>query len=455
MLGREYTARYLSAATRSRAEEIATNVRERARRRDRPRHAPERSRQGRGQGQARQRSRSRSARPRRDLDYTVQPMGRGSFGSNMLIASTWRHREEMKRIGRGNADRRWDVLPQQPALAYDIAQNRLIVTAAMLQAPVLDTRQGHRRAVRLLRRAGRTRTEPRHRQQAAAWSTPSRKCATGGRQPKPARGTRWATASPRSTALRLSRPVAGTQASTATQVRDVAIADQAGVELAWAAFERAAFGEQGRPAGSFYNGWASLWPQQLSRGRGDRARRQRRACAGPVAHERAVDEPVRVRRSLRLQGQPRRCRLKPISRSSCGRVSRRARLIRKTARTSRRLFIAARSCAATLARDARHGTLHRTTRIRGGPLATERRLPAPVADQQPAEQHPAQVGEMRHARHAVGDAQQQFDRRRRRSPACAPSSGSAGISSITRWFGNSMPYASSKPKMPPDAPTVG
>ena len=52
--------------------------------------------------------------PRRDLDYTVQPMGRGSFGGNMLIASTWRHREEMKRIGRGNADRRWDVLLQQP-----------------------------------------------------------------------------------------------------------------------------------------------------------------------------------------------------------------------------------------------------------------------------------------------------------------------------------------------------
>src|SRR5688500_2922175 len=68
-------------------------------------------------------------------------MGRGSFGGNMLIASTWRHREEMKRIGRDNADRRWNVLPQQPALAYDIAQNRLIVTAAMLQAPVLDVFQ--------------------------------------------------------------------------------------------------------------------------------------------------------------------------------------------------------------------------------------------------------------------------------------------------------------------------
>ena len=30
-----------------------------------------------------------------------------------------------------NADRRWNVLPQEPALSYDIAQNRLVVTAAM------------------------------------------------------------------------------------------------------------------------------------------------------------------------------------------------------------------------------------------------------------------------------------------------------------------------------------
>ena len=79
--------------------------------------------------------------PRRDLDFTVQPTGRASFGSNMLIASTWHRREEMRRIGRGNADRRWDVLPQQPALAYDIAQNRLIVSAAVLQPPVLDVAQ--------------------------------------------------------------------------------------------------------------------------------------------------------------------------------------------------------------------------------------------------------------------------------------------------------------------------
>jgi putative endopeptidase len=137
MLGHEYATRYLPADTRARAQDIATRVRDAL---------------GRGIDRAawmapatRAQAKAKLAQlkieigvPARDLDYTVQPMGRGSFGGNMLIASTWRHREEMKRIGRGNADRRWPVLPQQPALAYDPAQNRLIVTAAMLQPPVLD-----------------------------------------------------------------------------------------------------------------------------------------------------------------------------------------------------------------------------------------------------------------------------------------------------------------------------
>ena len=81
---------------------------------------------------------SSTGAPVEDIDYTVQPMGRASFGSNMLIASTWRHAQEMRRIGRPDVARRWDLLPQNPALAYDAAQNRLIVTAAVLQAPVLD-----------------------------------------------------------------------------------------------------------------------------------------------------------------------------------------------------------------------------------------------------------------------------------------------------------------------------
>src|SRR5207342_2624833 len=137
MIGHEYAARYVPTATKQAAEKIAVDVRDalgRAIDRSPWMGAP-----------AKTEAKAKLAKleieigtPHRDLDYTVQPMGRGSFGGNMLIASTWRHREEMKRIGRGNADRRWDVLPQQPSLAYDIAQNRLVVSAAMLQAPVLD-----------------------------------------------------------------------------------------------------------------------------------------------------------------------------------------------------------------------------------------------------------------------------------------------------------------------------
>ncbi|HYM86054.1 MAG TPA: M13 family metallopeptidase, partial [Pseudoxanthomonas sp.] len=141
MLGREYAARTLPSSSKSKAEAIAQNVRDALAR------GIERNSWMSAPAKAEAKSKIDKLKieigtPRRDLDYSVQPMGRGSFGGNILIASTWRHREEMKRIGKGNADRRWDVLPQQPALAYDPAQNRLIVTAAVLQAPVFDVSRG-------------------------------------------------------------------------------------------------------------------------------------------------------------------------------------------------------------------------------------------------------------------------------------------------------------------------
>jgi putative endopeptidase len=140
MLGHEYVARYMPDATRARAQEIATQVRDAL---------------GRGldratwlSAPAKTEAKAKLAAlkiqigpPAREPDYSVQPMGRGSFGANMLIASTWRHREEMRRIGKGNAELRWDAPQQNPGLHYDLAHNRLVVTAAMLQAPVLDMAQ--------------------------------------------------------------------------------------------------------------------------------------------------------------------------------------------------------------------------------------------------------------------------------------------------------------------------
>jgi putative endopeptidase len=200
--------------------------------------------------------------PSRDLDYTVQPMGRGSFGGNMLIASTWRHREEMRRIGRGNADRRWDVLPQQPALAYDIAHNRLIVTAAMLQAPVLDATQdtaaqygafgalvGHELTHgfdtngRMVDAAGAVRDwwSP---TDAAGWETHT----------SPLVAQYGTYAWPGLTGMKVD----------GRRTRDENAADLAGVELALDALAAAqpALTPEGKQA--FFKGWAQLWPQQLS-----------------------------------------------------------------------------------------------------------------------------------------------------------------------------------------------
>lgn len=261
MLGREYANRYLTAPTRSRADEIATQVR----------GALGAAIDSDSRFSASVKSEAKAkldklaieiGAPKRDLDYSVQPMGRGSFGSNMLIASTWRHREEMKRIGRGNADRRWDVLPQQPALAYDIAQNRLIVTAAILQPPVLDTSKdiaaqygafgalvGHELSHGFDNRGRLVDAK----QELRDWWTPSEASAWD------AFGNRVAAQYGSFAYPGLS----GTRVN-GTQVRDDAIADLAGVELAWAAFRNAQPSASKTAQQDFYKGWASLWAEHLS-----------------------------------------------------------------------------------------------------------------------------------------------------------------------------------------------
>lgn len=140
MLGREYAARQVPAATKARAETIAAQVRDALGRAIQTNTWMDNA--TRTQAMAKLAAlRIEIATPDADPDYSIQPMGRGSFGSNMLIASTWRHYQQMQRIGRENVSLRWDVLPQQPALAYDIPNNRLIITAAALQPPILDMSQ--------------------------------------------------------------------------------------------------------------------------------------------------------------------------------------------------------------------------------------------------------------------------------------------------------------------------
>ncbi|GHB98495.1 M13 family metallopeptidase [Thermomonas carbonis] len=261
MLGREYAARYLPDATRQQAMAVASQVRDALQRNvDNSTWLGETAKQ-----EARKKIGKMGIEigtPKRDLDYTVQPMGRGSFGSNMLIASTWRHREEMKRIGRGNAERRWDVLPQQPALAYDLAHNRLIVTAAMLQAPVFDP------AMPLANQYGAFGALVGH-ELSHAVDGRGRMIDAGGNVRDwwtGAEAAAWDATAQRVIALYdgLTYPQLPAIKVNGRLTRDENVADLAGLELARAAFVTA------EPTGgttadkAFYTGWAQVWAQQVT-----------------------------------------------------------------------------------------------------------------------------------------------------------------------------------------------
>ena len=307
MLGREYAATHLSDATRKQAEAVADQVRD---------ALVQQVGSSKLLGEAAkdearkklERLRIEIGTPRYDLDYTVQPMGRGSFGGNMLIASTWRHRQEMKRIGKGNANRRWDVLPQQPALAYDLAHNRLIVTAAMLQAPVLDMAMpvdaqygafgalvGHELSHAI---DGRGRHIDAKGEIRDWWG--------------PAEATGWDALAQKVTTLYAGLPypgLANTKVDGAL-TRDENLADLAGLELAHAALLAA------RPTGgatadkAFYTGWAQLWAQQVTRDEAEiRARQDVRApgpwrANAPVTQQAAFGAAYTCKAGMPMQAKP-------------------------------------------------------------------------------------------------------------------------------------------------------
>jgi len=260
MLGREYAERYLGADTRRRAAATIDEIR------DAQIAAIEASTWLSAEAKAEARTKLQELKievgtPRRDLDYSVQPMGRGSFGGNILIASTWRHGQEMKRIGKGNADRRWDVLPQQPALAYDIAQNRLIATAAVLQPPVLDTNDtaalyggfGALVGNQLTRAVDAKGSLVDARGELRGWWTPADKAAWGQLGNRVA-AQYGALAYPGLSAAKVNGAL----------VQEEAQADLAGLELAWAAYAKAQPDAKPAEQQSFFRAWSRLWAQQVS-----------------------------------------------------------------------------------------------------------------------------------------------------------------------------------------------
>jgi len=261
MVGREYAARHLSAEDRRQAAVIADKIRETQI--EAVKANTWMSAEAKSEAQAKLAAlKIEIGTPLRDLDYSVQPMGRGSFGSNMLIASTWRHREEMKRIGKGNADRRWDVLPQQPALAYDIAQNRLIVTAAVLQGPVFNAKSdaadkygsyGALVAHELTRAIDAKGSLVDAKGELRSWWTPADK-------------TAWNLLGNRVAAQFSGYEFPGVKGAKVNGelTREENLADLAGVELAWKAYLAAEPDAKPATQQGFFRAWASLWPQQVS-----------------------------------------------------------------------------------------------------------------------------------------------------------------------------------------------
>lgn len=263
MLGREYTAAHLPDATRRKAEEIALQVRDALKQAVSRSHVLEAGARAEAIKKL-DRLRIEVGAPLYDIDYSVQPMGRGSFGSNMLIASTWRHRLEMRRIGKNSAVRRWDVLPQQPALAYDLAQNRLIVTAAMLQAPVLDPAMpegnrygafgalvGHELSHAIDGRGRHVDADGNVRDwwgtaEESAWNALAEKVVT----------LYSGLAYPGLTGVKVNGRL----------TRDENIADLAGVELAFAALQAAQPDANGQTRKAFFTGWAQVWAQRVTQG---------------------------------------------------------------------------------------------------------------------------------------------------------------------------------------------
>ncbi len=261
MLAHEYVARHLPDADRERADVIARGVK------DALGNAIERNTWMDAQTKIEARAKVDRVKieigsPRHDLDFTTQPMGRGSFGGNILIASTWHHREEMKRIGKANASRRWDVLPQSPSLNYDLAHNRLYVTAAVLQPPVLDMQQP------LAAQYGGFGAMVGH-ELVSAVDTKGRRIDSAETLRdwwSPATATAWDTRiAPLGTYFaRFSYPGNPKLKIDGLRTRDQNVADLSGVELAWAAYAKAEPQAKAADQQHFFRGWARLWSQQLS-----------------------------------------------------------------------------------------------------------------------------------------------------------------------------------------------
>jgi len=253
VLAREYLQRYLAPDTRSAAAEIAANIRTRLEHslKTNPWMSLTAQREALATLSA---LKIEIAAPQGlDEDGSLPDFGDGSFAHLMLESSRWRMQQEMRRIGRlDDTAQRWQVLPQQPVLAYDPDLNRLIVSAAVLQAPIFGhttpARYGGYGALigRELSRALILNGPP-----PEGWTLADTHAITAKRAQLATQYSAWPW--PEST-----DPHVNSERSA-----DETLADLAGVELAHAALHASPSEPEAGRDDLFFRAWAGLWREQM------------------------------------------------------------------------------------------------------------------------------------------------------------------------------------------------
>lgn len=264
VLGQAYAQRHLPPPSQARAAEIAAQVRAALVR------GLERSiwlsAQARSEGRAKLDALAiEVGAPAHAPDPASLPaLDRGNYGGNVLAAAAWRQRHDLARIGSSAATLPWPMPAHQPALAYQPEANRLIVTAAMLQPPVLDptwpaaaqygalgAMVGHEltQAVDAQGRLRGVDGEPRD------WWQPADLAA-------------WEARVARLTSQYLAFPIPDPPgiAYDSRRIAAKSIADLSGVELAAEAFAVATPGADPTAWQAFHRAWARLWAQRLAPG---------------------------------------------------------------------------------------------------------------------------------------------------------------------------------------------
>ena len=141
-IGRKYTERYLPAASEDAAKRVVDGLHAAMKRgidRNPWMGAPTKAIAQAKLDKLRIQVGQPTARPDLNgLQLAGSQQARGSYAGNLLAAAAWQHRRDMAAIGKRTQTRRWPVLPQVPSVSYDLVQNRVVVTAAFLQPPVFD-----------------------------------------------------------------------------------------------------------------------------------------------------------------------------------------------------------------------------------------------------------------------------------------------------------------------------